>query len=193
MNLSIPMFITYLILFIQTIFLGEELMLFVGSSIHIGFLPGWRTAILVLLAVYFGDFLFFYLGYHFGEPFLDKLAQKRLIKKARVEKVIGIFERGGSWILFASKFVYGLNHLTQIVAGTMKFDPKRYARNQVIVSLIWVVIYLFIGYTFSAVLSDIFSDLRTLIIALTLIFLAIIALGFIIDWIIDKFFPVEKR
>ncbi|HPD55276.1 MAG TPA: hypothetical protein PLR11_00465, partial [Candidatus Paceibacterota bacterium] len=75
----------------------------------------------------------------------------------------------------------------------MKFDPKRYARNQVIVSLIWVVIYLFIGYTFSAVLSDIFSDLRTLIIALTLIFLAIIALGFIIDWIIDKFFPVEKR
>ena len=95
--------------------------------------------------------------------------------------------------MFASKFTYGLNHLTQLVAGAMKFDPKRYACNQVIFFLIWVVIYLFIDYTFAAILSDIFSDLRSLIIALTLIFLAIIALGFVIDWAIDKLFPVEKK
>ena len=86
------MFWTYLIIFVLTVFLGEELMLFIGAMIHIGFLPSWRTFFIVLAAVYFGDFLFFYLGYRYGEPLLEKLIQKKLIKRRKAEKIKGIFE-----------------------------------------------------------------------------------------------------
>ncbi|MGB9848078.1 MAG: DedA family protein [Minisyncoccia bacterium] len=183
------MFITFLILFVLAVFLGEELMLFVGAMIHIEFLPLWRTFFIMLSAVYFGDFLFFYLGYHYGDQLIEKLINKKLIKRTKVEKIKGIFERGGTWILFVSKFAYGLNHLTQLVAGVMKFDVKKYIKNQLVVSLAWVVFYLFIGYTFSAVLSEIFFDIRALSAALLLVFAAIFALGWVIDRIISKIFP----
>ena len=186
------MFWTYLIIFVLTIFLGEELMLFIGALIHIGFLPFWQTFFIVLVAVYFGDFLFFYLGYRYGEPLLAKLIQKKLIKRNKVEKIEGIFERGGTWILFVSKFAYGLNHLTQLVGGAMKFNPKRYAYNQSYTSFLWVCLYLFIGYTFSAVLSEIFFDLKALSIALLIIFAAIFALGWLVDLLINKVFPRAK-
>ena len=183
------MFITYLIIFTLAIFLGEELMLFIGSLIHIGFLPAWRTILIVLLAVYFADFIFFYLGYRYGEKLIEKIIRWKLVKNAKVQKIKGIFERGGTWILFASKFAYGLNHLTQIIGGALKFNPKKYTCNQIITSFIWMVFYLFIGYTFSAVLSDIFFDLKTLGTALLLIFAFIFFLGWLVDWLINKFFP----
>lgn len=187
------MWLTLLILFVLAIFLGEELMLFVGAMIHIGLLPLWQTFFTMMLAVYFGDFLFFYLGYHYGDKLIEKLINKKLIKQAKAERIKGIFHRGGTWILFISKFAYGLNHLTQLVAGAIKFDVKKYIKNQLVVSLGWVIFYLFIGYTFSAVLSDIFFDVRALSIALLLIFALIFALGWIIDFIITRIFPRENQ
>ncbi len=183
------MWLTLTIIFVLTIFLGEELMLFVGAMMHIGFIPFWQTLLTVLLAVYFGDFLFFYLGYRYGERLIERLIKWRLVKETKVEKIKGIFNRGGSWILFVSKFAYGLNHLTQMIAGSLKFEVKRYVRNQILASFVWTAFCLFIGYTFSAVLSDIFFDLKALTIALLLIFAAIFALGWLFDCLIIKIFP----
>jgi len=183
-------FIVYGVLFLGMIVMGEELLLFAAALSHWGLLNFWVTMLVALAGAYVGDFLFFWLGWRFGEKFIDKFGKFLFMPRKRFEKIRHIFHNNhGKWLLFGSKFIYGLNHLTQIAAGSVKFNPKIYVKNQIYTTLIYIVIFATLGYAFSSVISLITKDVKVLGLFILVIIGVIVFISRLIDLVIERIYP----
>lgn len=179
-------FVIYFILFVLMVLMGEEMMLFSVYLSSLGFFNFWIMFFVALAGTYTGDLLFFWLGWHFGENLVYKWGKFLFIPRKRFEKIQHLFSNRGRWILFVSKFVYGLGHLTLIAAGTAKMEPKKVIKNQIYSSLIWVVLFSGIGYFFSSFIGAVTRDFKMVGIGIIIVFSIFWGIGRFIDYIIDK-------
>jgi len=58
--------------------------------------------------------------------------------------------RDPSRMIFISKFVYGLNHLTLLRAGATKIEPGAFAKGEVLAATMWTLVIGGLGYFFGA-------------------------------------------
>lgn len=56
------------------------------------------------------------------------------------------FARYGRWTLFFGYFIVGVRHFTAVVAGTAKMKPRVFAAYAYSGGLIWVIVFLSLGY-----------------------------------------------
>jgi len=98
------MIIPYLILFVTMMFLGEEAMLVTGSLSHIGVFRPWLAFVFSLVGVYAGDALWFSVGWHLGNRFVKRFGKFFFVTEERFQKIQGLFNNNGKWVLFFSKF-----------------------------------------------------------------------------------------
>jgi membrane protein DedA with SNARE-associated domain len=150
----------YLVLF--GVVLGEQLGLpLVGAPVLLaaGALAGvGRFSLpvalgLPVLACLLGDAVWFYLGRRRGASVLTLLCRIALEPDSCVRRTEDVFTRWGARVLLVAKFVPGLNTLAPPLAGVVRMPLGRFLRYDVGGAALWTLVYVGLGYAFSAQLE----------------------------------------
>ena len=103
---------------------------------------------LIILAHTLNGCLFYCIGYFGGMVFLDRWKKHKKSKKGVFEKLKQKFvEHSGKVILFG-KMTYGVQTGIMILAGSLKYDLKKFLKYNLIGSFGWVTLIFGIGYFF---------------------------------------------
>jgi membrane protein DedA with SNARE-associated domain len=150
----------YLVLF--AVVLGEQLGLpLIGAPVLLaaGALSGtgrfWLPAALALpvVACLLGDLIWFELGRRRGAAILSFLCRISLEPDSCVRRTEDIFSRWGARVLLIAKFIPGLNNVAPPLAGVVQMPLGRFLRNDAGGAALWTLVYVGLGYLFSAQLE----------------------------------------
>ncbi len=136
----------YFLLFIAMVLEGEVFLIIAAMLAHLGVFDISDVVLISTLGVILGNILWYYLGY--------KLSGKSFAKKIiiRAEKIVIYllphFREKPFKSIFFSKFIYGANRATVVVAGVLGVRFSLFMRAEVLASIVWVVLYATIGYLF---------------------------------------------
>jgi membrane protein DedA with SNARE-associated domain len=147
----------YVVLF--AVVLGEQLGLpLVGAPVLMaaGALSGvgrFSLTLAVGLAVtacLLGDLVWFELGRRRGAPILSFLCRISLEPDSCIRRTEDIFSRWGARVLLVAKFIPGLNTVAPPLAGVVGMPRKRFLRWDLGGATAWTLVYVGLGYLFSA-------------------------------------------
>lgn len=175
-------FVAYALLFVGMLLEGELVMLFGGVLAQIGALD-----LGVVLAISFaGAVIKSLLWYRFGS-FLGRLYSKGKFLCYLEKRVLFLFpnvQERPFWSIFVSKFIYGINHFTLILAGCLKIDFKKYFRAEFLSSTLWVTAVVGLGYFFSHSALKYTKELHKFSIIILLCIIAFILLERLLTFLI---------
>ncbi|WP_395696315.1 DedA family protein [Nocardioides sp.] len=98
----------------------------------------WVTAVL-------GDNAGFAVGRYGGRPLALKLGRRFGVTHALLDRVEAFYERHGSWVVAAGRFLPILRHLNGLVAGLTKITWPRFLAANMIGAAIWVGVWVEVG------------------------------------------------
>jgi membrane protein DedA with SNARE-associated domain len=126
----------------------ETLMVIAGILMHKGKLHIPSTIIAAFLGSLCGITISYWIGKTAGQFLITKYGSWVGITQARFEKAHIWFEKFGRWALLIGYFIPGVRHLTGLSAGVSGFSYRQFAFYAYTGALIWVSIFLSIGYFF---------------------------------------------
>lgn len=159
---------------------------FLAYQGHLALIPTIATAIAGSTC---GITCSYIIGRTVGWNFLHSRFGRMLhINDAQIARVHDWFNRLGHWALMVGYFIPGVRHFTAIVAGTSKLEYRNFALFAYTGAVIWVHIFIFIGYHFGEhfkyILATVEHHLK----------LASIVLGaLIVAYLIFRFLKRRKR
>ena len=95
-----------------------------------------------------GDSTGYMIGRAGGRPLLKRFGPKIGLNAARFERVERLFQRKGVWVVLTARFVVLLRQLNGLVAGSMRMHFPRFLMANAAGAALWVIVWVFIGYTF---------------------------------------------
>lgn len=98
----------------------------------------WVTAVL-------GDNAGFAVGRYGGRPLALKLGRRFGVSHAVLDRVEAFYERHGSWVVAAGRFLPLLRHLNGLVAGITTIKWPRFLAANMIGAAIWVGVWVEVG------------------------------------------------
>lgn len=98
----------------------------------------WVTAVL-------GDNAGFAIGRYGGRPLALKLGRRFGVSHALLDRVEAFYERNGSWVVAAGRFLPILRHLNGLVAGITTIKWPRFLAANMIGAAIWVGVWVEVG------------------------------------------------
>ena len=130
--------------FLQTnfpiLFSHKYIFLFIGASIEglstlviggflvsinsIQFLPALSA---FALGHTLNGYIWYAVGYYTGAKSLDKWGRSKEKSRKIIERVENYFHRHSAKAIFITKFTFSLTIATQIMAGSFKYDLKKYS------------------------------------------------------------------
>ncbi|MDR0836540.1 MAG: DedA family protein [Tannerella sp.] len=145
--------ILFLIIFCETglvvtPFLPGDSLLFVAGALAA--LPSNDLSILLLLfivgcAAVLGDSVNFEIGKFFGEKLFSN-PNSRIFKQSYLEKTHRFYEKHGGKTIILARFVPIVRTFAPFVAGMGKMSYKYFISYNIIGGILWVSIFLFVGY-----------------------------------------------
>ena len=117
---------------------------------------------LPIVAVGVSDAFWYHLGRRRGTKLLKWLCHISLEPDSCVHRTQGHFERRGAWALVVAKFIPGLNAMAPPLAGVSRMPWRRFAFFDAMGTLLWVSVYIGVGYIFSGEIERIASQLLSL-------------------------------
>jgi membrane protein DedA with SNARE-associated domain len=150
----------YLLLFV--VVLGEQLGLpLVGAPVLLaaGALSGTGrfslpiALALPIVACVLGDLVWYELGRRRGASILTFLCRIALEPDSCVRRTEDIFSRWGARVLLIAKFIPGLNTVAPPLAGVVAMPLGRFVRHDAAGAALWSLVYVGLGYVFSAQLE----------------------------------------
>jgi membrane protein DedA with SNARE-associated domain len=72
-----------------------------------------------------GDFVVYFLGYHYGEKVMSLPLTRKFLTQAREAQIKGYFHRHGFKILVLGRFAVGFRTAAYLTAGILKLPPLR--------------------------------------------------------------------
>jgi len=150
--------LAYILIFFGIIVEGEVVLIFSGILSFFGGL----NLIISFLAGLAGVCTKSYLGYHLGSYLKKKYPHNRFFKyiEGKILYFLPHFKDRPFWSIFVSKFIYGINHFSLVLAGYLNIDFKTYFKAEFSSSLIWLMEFLALGYFFSYTALGISKDIR---------------------------------
>lgn len=138
----------YLFLFLGSAIEGANTMILGGFLASTGFVSLLPLFFLFILGETINSYIWYFVGYFAGSKPIDKWARS----KPRSEKIINTvqryFEKYSGRAILITKFTYSMTIATLIMAGSLKYDIKKFSFYNFIGSVGWVCMTLFIGYFF---------------------------------------------
>ena len=138
----------YLFLFLGSAIEGANTMILGGFLASTGFVSLLPLFFLFILGETINSYIWYFVGYFAGSKPLDRWARS----KPRSEKVINTvqryFEKYSGRAILIAKFTYSLTVATLIMAGSLKYDIRKFSFYNFIGSVGWVCMTLFTGYFF---------------------------------------------
>ena len=177
----------YLFLFIGAAIEGLSALViggFLVATNGVQFLPA-------LMAFSFGHtlngYIWYAVGYYGGAKSIDRWGRPKENSRKIIEKVEDYFKRHSGKAIFITKFTFSLTIATQIMAGSFKYDLRKYSWYNFIGSVCWATFAMSIGYFFGQSYKLLFVYLKDF--SLFIIFLAgAIALIYVMKAIIRSAF-----
>lgn len=87
----------------------------------------------------------YWLGYYGGRPVLEKYGKYLLIKKKHLDLSTEWFERYGTGVIFAARFVPVVRHAISIPAGIAKMSVWRFILLTTLAVIPWSIIFILLG------------------------------------------------
>lgn len=148
----------------------ETLLTFTGLLIAEHKMP----LIFSFLAAYFGSIagitISYLLGRTAGKFLIEKYGFIFGVTHKKIQRVHNWLERIGKWTFFFGYFVPGIRHLTGFVAGSTQVHFRIFALFAYFGALLWVTIFLALGYFFGASIFNLVQRIdRTIFIAVIII------------------------
>jgi len=139
---------------------GEIFLLVAGSMVYFGLLDFGPLVLAAILGTWLSDIFWYEIGVRFGERFISRHGWWFFITPERFLKIKNVIQKRGFWMVFVSKFSYGLNHLFLLAAGASEFGFKRFLRYQMPVSALWALAFVFLGKMFAFGLDSVKHDIK---------------------------------
>ncbi len=177
----------YLFLFIGGFIEGMNVLVFGGFIASTGQVSLPIVLPLFIVAHVLNGYAWYLVGYLGGARALDKWGHKNKISHNVIAKIEDYFKRySGRAIMFA-KFTFSLEIATMILAGSLKYNLKKFFKYNLYGSIGWVAMTVFIGYFFAEsfkVFSSFIKNLSLLLISLA----GAISLLYIVQIMLKKYF-----
>jgi len=161
-------------------------LLTVGAFARLGFIDFWDAFFFALLGTFAGDIFWYQLGAKLGEDFVIKYGRWFFVTPERFNRLKEHINHRGGIFIFISKFMYNMNHISEVAAGAVKFDFKKYLRFQIPVSAVWALSFIALGHFFANNLQSLKHDVALFTITLLLIFIAFILFDSLVNKLIEK-------
>lgn len=149
----------YLVLFLLGLLEGGNSTVIAGVFVATGDLQFWPAFLLLALGETLNGAAWFYAGSLFGSKFVD-----RMIGRLGAHRIADMLRRGfrasGMLIIFVAKMTFSLTNLTLLVAGSLKFDQRRFHVANVVGSIGWVGLLMAIGMFFGVGSQEIVGYMR---------------------------------
>ncbi len=176
--------LSYLVLFLGIIIEGEFIVLAASFLAYLGFFSLPAVLAVTIAGVVTGDIVWYYLGRKFGESFLIKIRIGRfhLFSEKRMKYIESHFSNGTAGrTLFVAKFLYGLAHLTFLLAGASKMEFKKFIKPAVISSTVWAIVVVSLGYLFGSSFALIQQYTKDIGISLSIVVIVIIVIQYLVN------------
>jgi len=136
-----------------TPFLPGDSLIFTAGAIAAfsGELNIWILLGVLIAAAIIGDFVNYSIGHRWGRAILDSGKFKRIIKDHYITDTEAFFERHGGKTITLARFFPFIRTFAPFVAGISRMDNARFLSFNVIGGVVWVTIFLSLGYFFGNV------------------------------------------
>jgi membrane protein DedA with SNARE-associated domain len=102
-----------------------------------------------LTGVLIGDFVVYFLGYHYGEKVLSLPLTRRLLTRAREAQIKGYFHRHGFKILVLGRFAVGFRTAAYLTAGILKLPPLKLLLTDLVAASLSTCLMFGLGFIFA--------------------------------------------
>jgi len=161
----------YLVLFLGLVLEGEGIVLAFAFLTRLGFFNFYLILPFIFLVEVIGDSFWYWLGRGWGEKIIILF-----FSRERFAKIKSHFHNGGGKTVFISKFVYSMNKITMITAGSTKMGYKKFISYDLAAVLIWTLLFFTLGYLFGhsfVLLKKYVTGAEQILLIILVIFVAI--------------------
>ncbi|MGM5631469.1 DedA family protein [Apibacter raozihei] len=144
--------ILFLIIFCETglvvtPFLPGDSLLFAAGALAASSneLNVYFLALLLILAAILGDSVNFEIGKYFGHKLFSN-PNSKIFKQSYLQKTHDFYEKHGGKTIILARFVPIVRTFAPFVAGMGRMSYKYFFSYNIIGAIIWVVLFLFLGY-----------------------------------------------
>lgn len=138
----------YLFLFLGAMIEGLNTMVLGGFLVSVNTIKLLPTFLLFLLAYTINGYIWYTVGYFAGAKPIDKWGRKDQKGRKIIEKVEEYFSKYSGRAIILTKFTFSLTIATLIMAGSLKYNLRKFTLYNFIGSVGWVAVTLFVGYFF---------------------------------------------
>lgn len=174
----------YLFLFLGSAIEGMNTMVLGGFLVSTGFVSLLPLFLLFILGETTNGFLWYCVGYFAGSKPIDKWGRSKPKSEKVINTVQKYFEKYSGRAILITKFTFSLTIATMIMAGSLKYNLKKFAIYNFIGSVGWAAMTLFTGYFFGQSYKLVLENLTFMIVFLS----GAIALLYVLKWILRSAF-----
>ena len=140
----------YFLVFLGGVIEGPIVMLACGILYKLGFFSIVPLYLCLVFGDLIADVIWYYVGYYFARPVLEKHGKFMSITPERFEKIKELFHRKHEMIMFFSKVTmgFGLAIGVMVVAGAIKIPIKAFVIWNLLGEFVFVATMLLLGYFF---------------------------------------------
>jgi membrane protein DedA with SNARE-associated domain len=139
----------------------EEVPILTGGVLaHEGVVRWWIALPICILGVLSGDTALYWVGYHWGERVLDWRLVRRVLSRAREERLKEAYCRHGVKIVFTARHVMGLRAAAFLTAGIVRLPFSRFLAVDAVASLVSVPLGFGAAFLFTDQLERVMSDVH---------------------------------
>ena len=162
----------YLLLFLVMVWEGETFLIIAGVLIHLGAFQPTGVFLVSFTGVLLGDILWYFVGRALTADLIPpSFAFVRRTAEGVVARVFPNFRAKPFLSLFIAKFIYGTNHATLVLSGLIRMPFQFFLRAEIIVSFVWVIVFIALGYLIGEAAIQITHRLSVLLL-LVVVFIA---------------------
>lgn len=149
----------YSFLFLGATIEGTNTMILGGFLASTGFVSLIPTLLLFMLGETLNGYIWYTVGYFAGSKPIDKWGRSKPKSEKIINTVQYYFEKHSSKAILITKFTFSLTIATMIMAGSLKYDLKKFSLYNFIGSCGWACMTFFLGYSFGQSYRLIFRHL----------------------------------
>lgn len=138
----------HVFLFLGAMVEGLNTMILGGFLISAGALPFFSTALVFIIGYTVNGYLWYGVGYFAGAKPLDRWVRKGEKGRVVLNRVQYYFEQHSGKAIVITKFTFSMTIVALIMAGSLRYNFRKFSFYNLIGSIGWVGLTMSIGYFF---------------------------------------------